>query len=167
MGRNACLLLVLGLVAAGCSATTIGARVLDAETRQPVSGAVILGVWSQLVCRLLCAHEHVGVRETESDGDGRFALERLPSSGYDGEGDGQAITVYKFGYVAWSNLFIFPSSRQREDQGIPREVLLEPFPPGESHRKHMYFIGNAIGGGYGIDAIPRFHRAIQRERNLP
>jgi hypothetical protein len=159
------ILLIVGL-AAGCSATTIVARVLDAETRQPVAGAVVLGVWNRLVCQLLCAHELVGVRETETDGEGRFTLERLPSSGYDGEGGGQAITVYKFGYVAWSNLYVFPSSRLRENQEIPGAILLERFPPGESRGKHVSFINNVIGGGFGDEAMPRFRQALERELTL-
>jgi len=87
--------------------------VLDAETRQPINGAVVLGVWTRVVGFGLCHPKLVGVRETETGPDRRFTLPRLLSSGLDGEGGGEAITIYKFGYVAWSNLFVFPASDLR------------------------------------------------------
>jgi hypothetical protein len=162
--------LIASTVLAGCATGPVRAQVLDAETRRPIAGAVVLGVWTRVVGGpggFSYHHELVGVRETETDADGRFELERLPSSGLDGEGDGQAITVYKFGYLAWSNIFLFRGNL-RQNQRVPREIILERFPPGESHQRHREFINNARGAGmYGIDRIPMFHRAVERERTLP
>lgn len=162
MRRHGWLLILLALIGAGC-ATTIRAQVLDAETRRPIPGAVVLGVWSRVVGFGLTHHELVGVAETATDADGRFELERLGRSGFRRE---EAITVYKFGYVAWSNLYHFPI-RLREDQTIPRDILLGRFPPTESHQRHMGFIDSATAGAYSHEMIPRFSNAIRQELTLP
>jgi hypothetical protein len=167
MTRDVCLTILLAAALCGCATGPIRARVLDAQTRQPIPGAVVLGVWTKVVSGLPYHHDFVGVRETDTDADGRFELERLPSSGLRGEGGGQSITVYKFGYIGWNNLEVFPTSKLREDQNIPSEILLERFPPAESHQQHMFFISNSmLGGMYGLDLIPRFEGAIEQERKL-
>ncbi len=164
------LLTALALVAvlgSGCT-RAIQARVLDAETRQPIPGAVVLGVWTKVEGFAgLYSHKLVGVRETETDADGRFTLDRLESSGLDGEGDGQAITVYKFGYVAWSNLFVFPNSRLRENQRVPADILLERFPEGTSRQRHMSFVNGARRSSmYGQDVMPKFWDALRQELQM-
>ena len=166
-GRLAALLL-LALASVGCARMVQG-RVLDAETRQPIQGAVVVGVWTTLSgLPGLHSHKLVGVRETETDADGQFALERLRSSGLDGEGDGQAIAVYKFGYVAWSNLFVFPPLTIRQDQKVPAEILLLRFPDGLSRQRHLFFIGDATQSamGYGHESIPRLRDALRPELQL-
>ena len=165
----ACRVVLAASLLAGCATGPIRAQVLDAQTRQPIPGAVVLGVWTKVVGWGLYHHELVGVRETETDTEGKFEVERLPSSGLDGEGDGQAITVYKFGYLAWSNIYLFRGNL-REKQKVPREILLERFPPGENHQRHMDFISASTRGGRGLyfrQLIPKFSGAIERERNLP
>ncbi len=161
-------LLLLALAAVGCARTVQG-RVLDAETRQPIRGAVVVGVWTTLSgLPGLHSHKLVGVRETETDAEGRFVLERLRSSGLEGEGDGQAVTVYKFGYIAWSNLYAFPPLGLRQDQNVPREILLRRFPDGLSRERHLRFIGDATVSamGYGHESIPRLRDALRPERQL-
>lgn len=161
-------LLVIALAGVGC-ARTIHGRVLDAETRQPVQGAVVVGVWTTLSgFPGLHSHKLVGVRETETDADGWFALERLSSAGLDGEGDGQAITVYKFGYVAWSNLYAFPPMGTREDQQVPADILLQRFPAGLSHRRHLFFVSDATVAVMrpGDESTPKLQKALGPELEL-
>ena len=154
-------LFVASFVASGC-ATTIQARVLDAETGQPIPGAVVRGIWTKIAGVLgFTHHELVGVRESETDADGRFTLERLPSDGF--EDDGQSILVYRFGYVAWNNLRVFPSRERREKQGVPREILLERFPQSGSHIEHLRFIGSL---GFPRSGPSILFPALQRERDL-
>jgi hypothetical protein len=143
----------------GCAGSIQG-QVLDAQTGQPVAGAVVLGVWTKQAGLPGLSHtELVGVTEVEVDAQGHFTLER-PRVTY-GE---ESVTVYKFGYVAWNNLFIFPTSRRRKDTGVPPQILLEGFPPGESHQRHVSFISNATAAGmYGHERDPRFQNAIDRE----
>jgi len=158
----ACLLITGG----GC-ARTLQARVIDAETRQPVDGAVVVGVWTKVQGIGSYFHSFVGVRETSTDANGRFQLERLESSGLDGEGEGQAITVYKSGYVAWSNIYVAPALELRQDQRIPSQILLEKLPPTYSHRQHLRLIDQAtLSWLYSIDATPRLEEALKRERSL-
>jgi len=157
-------LLLLVLTGAGCAGTLKG-QVLDAQTGQPIEGVVVLGVWTKYAGLPGLQHgELVGVKETETDAEGQFLLETAWSLGTE-----EAVTVYKFGYVAWSNLFIFPTSARRQDTRVPSTVLLERFPPGEGHQRHMMFINNArrASGMYGRDRIPKFWDALQRELDMP
>jgi hypothetical protein len=154
-------LLALALLALGVSgcATTIRARVLDAETRQPIAGAVVRGVWTKLVgVPGLTSHELTGSQETETDADGRFTLDRRPSSD-----DGESVLVYRFGYVAWSNLSTFPARLRRKSHDIPDDILLERFPESESHYEHLLFIGSLEFPGA---ERTRLLRALAREEEL-
>ncbi|PYR17081.1 MAG: hypothetical protein DMF98_27470 [Acidobacteria bacterium] len=105
----------------------------------------------------LCHPKLVGVRETETGPDGRFTLPRLLSSGLDGEGGGEAITIYKFGYVAWGNLFVFPSA-----------IPLKRLPSWASHQRPLSFINGATHARmYGLENVPKFWNAIRPELSMP
>ncbi len=147
----------------GCAGSIQG-QVLDARTGQPVAGAVVLGVWTKQAGLPGLSHtELVGVKEVEVDAQGHFTLER-PGASY-GE---ESVTVYKFGYVAWNNLFSFPTSQRRKDTGVPPQILLEPFPPGESHQKHMDFVSDATRSSLSYKAVkPLFDNALKGERRMP
>jgi hypothetical protein len=154
-------LAVLWLSGAGCSLTgPIHGQVLDARTGQPVPGAIVLGVWTTREgVPGLYATKLVDVREVEVDAQGRFTLER--PLGMILEGD-ESLTVYKFGYLAWNNLFLFPLAR-RKGTGIPETIRLEEFPAGGSSQEHMSFVHLAGSDQYGIERIPKFWKAIQSE----
>jgi len=157
--------LVSALAIAGC-ATTLRGQIVDAQTGQPISGAVILGVWTKGGGLPGLAHtDLVGVREAETDRDGRFELEGV--SGW--LLDEKKITVYKFGYVAWSNQFIFPTFNRREETGVPPQVRLEIFPPGGNHREHMGFIGMATSSSLsaGDFSYVKMRNALDRENKMP
>ncbi len=153
------------LLSGGCTRTIRG-QVLDAQTGKPIAGAVVLGVWTKVAgLPGLNYHKLVGVREVETDAEGRFLLEAAMR--FPGEDD-ESVTVYKFGYVAWNNLFIFPTSERRKDMSIPPVIGLEPFPAGRSHRGHFYFIGDARWSAmYSLQLIPKFDKAVSRELQLP
>ncbi len=122
----------------------------------------MLGVWHKFAgLPGLTHHELVGVEEVETDAEGR--LELHPPKGWYGE-DNESITVYKFGYIAWNNLAIYPNSVRRQDAVIPSRIVLEPFPAGESRARHQSFISNATrGGSYGLERIPKFWKAVEQE----
>ena len=152
---------VLVFTGPGCAGTIQG-QVVDAQTGQPISGAIVLGVWTKVAgLPGLHHHELVGVQEVETDSEGRFILKRAKSIIHE---DDEAVTVYKFGYVAWSNLYIFPTSERRQNTQMPAQIRLEPFPSGQSHQRHMSFINNSRAAGmYGLDSIPKFWDALQHE----
>lgn len=94
-----CWLLVV--LVGGCATLTrigpVTGRVVDAATGQPIAGAVVLGVWTKAGgLPGLPVTKLVDVRETETDGAGRFVLERPDTIVINEE----SVTVYKFGYVA-------------------------------------------------------------------
>ena len=156
-------LFLLLLAGTGCAGTLKG-QVLDAQTGQPIENAVVLGVWSKVAGIPGLHHtEFVAVREAETDTMGRFELEMPRKIGVDEE----AVTVYNPGYVAWSNLFIFPTSERRQDTRVPSKILLEKFPPGQSHRRHVDFIAGATRGRDNPDSTPKFWKAVRPEHFLP
>lgn len=153
-------LFLLILTGTGCAGTIRG-QVLDARTGKPIEGAVVLGVWSKYVGLPGLQHaELVGVKETETDAEGRFALEPPGSFGVAEE----AVTIYRFGYVAWSNLFTFPTSARRQDTSVPSKILLEQFPSSQDRRRHYDFINDARRSSmYSMEKAPKFSNAVRRE----
>jgi hypothetical protein len=68
--------------------------------------------------------------------------------------------------VAWNNEEVFPTFKPRKSTGIPDQILLEVFPPGESHQKHMMFINHIRAGVYGVDSFPKFWKVLQPEKGM-
>jgi hypothetical protein len=154
------------LLGGGCAGIgTIRSQVVDAQTGQPVQGAVVLGVWTKGAGLPGLSHtELVGVREAETDADGRFELEQVRRWLL----DEKSITVYKFGYVAWSNQFIFPSFQRREDTRVPDTIRLDPFPFGGNHQDHMSFVRMATSSSLsaGDPAYVKWRNALERENRM-
>ncbi len=159
--RVMCASIALAALLTGCATGPMRARVLDAETREPIAGAVVLGVWTRVVGIGLSHSEDVGLAESETDGHGRFELEREGTSGVRRD---EAVTVYKFGYIAWSNSLIFPGWQRRDTRQIPEVILLERFPAGLSHRDHLSFIDQATLGRSSSAAARRLGTSLERER---
>jgi hypothetical protein len=146
-------------------AETLKGQVLDAESSKPIAGAVVLGVWTKKSGLPGLHHtELVGVKEAETNEEGWFELEKPPGRFHE---DGEKLTVYKFGYVAWNNLFMFPSSVRRHEARVPSRILLERFPSGQSHQRHLSFINNSTAAGmYGVNSIPKFWSALRSESQM-
>lgn len=156
---------VLVFTGTGCAGTIQG-QVLDAQTGQPIAGAIVLGVWTKVAgLPGLHHHELVGVQEVETDAEGRFMLERPRRIIHE---DGESVTVYKFGYVAWNNLFEFPTSARRKDARVPQKISLERFPQNQSHQRHTNFISNAARSSfYGLNNMPKFWNVFRQEFEMP
>jgi hypothetical protein len=107
--------------------------------------------------------ELVGVREAETDAEGKFTLESL-----EGPTAELRITVYKSAYLAWSSLFTFPPLRRRARPAAATLIRLERRPSDLRAAEHMLFIDIARSAGlYGSDSVPAFQAAIEGERGLP
>ena len=149
------------LIGTGCALTgPIRSQVLDAQTGQPVPGAIALAVWTRREGPPgLRATTLAGYREVEVDDQGRFILERPETLSFSEE----SVTIYKPGYIAWNNLDVFPTLEPRKDTRVPTQILLERFPPAESHVRHRDFIADQTMRVGVSSRAPKFWDAVRRE----
>jgi len=149
------------LIGAGCALTgPIRSQVLDAQTGQPVPGAIALAVWTRREGPPgLRATTLAGYKEVEVDDQGRFILERPEGLSFSEE----SVTVYKPGYIAWNNLDVFPALDRRENVRVPSQIVLERFPSGESHIRHRSFIAIQTMGVGLSGRAPKFYGAARSE----
>lgn len=135
-------------------AGTIQGQVVDAQTGNPIEGAVVLGFW-----------EKQGEQEVETNAHGRFTLD-WPS---DVPEDAGLVIVYKFGYVVWNNYDIFDPRdhssyfQPRPDHRVPTQIILEPFPPDGNRARHVWVLGFFGGGDGNQGRRPKLWNAIQSE----
>ncbi len=138
-------LLFLGLLNAGCvpvgnnpAYPSIDVQVVDAETGEPIEGAVLLAQWTITTFLYESASSNYKVVEKVSDENGRMTVPGVFKFGV----NEPKIVVYKKGYVAWRQDYIFPDYRERSDfkwrDGYVFE--LERFKPEYSHEDHVSFL---------------------------
>ncbi|MBI5099603.1 MAG: carboxypeptidase regulatory-like domain-containing protein [Nitrospirae bacterium] len=138
-----CCALLFISVATGCYAGISG-TVVEAETGTPIEGAVVLVEWTMEKGLPGLSHtESYKVVEVVSDKEGKFKVSGVLNPLV----DPPHVTVYKKGYVAWNNKFIFPDFRKREDfkwaNGI--SIKMELFDKGKyTYNDHTSFISDAI-----------------------
>jgi hypothetical protein len=124
---------------------SISGTVVDAETGKPVEGAVVLVEWTRRVG--IGDYHTVSVRaaETITDKEGKFYVFG-PLHPFV---DPQDVTVYKKGYVAWNNKFIFPDyAHRKQSQDIYDQIRLDEFKSVYSHDKHVSFIRSCIHSAF-------------------
>jgi hypothetical protein len=133
-------ILLLLLLVSGCYLPMSG-RVIDAETKQPIEGAVVLVEWTRT--HGIGEHwtESYKVAEVLSDKDGKV---KLPGCYFPFIGPPD-VTIYKKGYVAWNNRYIFPNSDHRTDfeWGSGYVFKMEKFLSSYSYLDHRLFINRA------------------------
>ena len=160
------LMAVFLLVKSNCYAQ-INGTVVDAETGQPVGGAVVLAEWT--VTRGLPGmsyHEIHKSVEVETGNNGNFYL---PAT-HDPLANPPKVVIYKTGYVAWRNDYIFPAWSKRTDfkyrDGIV--VRLEIFREKYSHLEHIDFIEYGIMSFYELPVteLPKIRMGIKTEKQL-
>ena len=110
MIKEFALLLFLIFFTAGCYGTITG-TVVDAETGKPMEGAVVLVEWTKTKGMGLTYTESYKVIEVVTDKDGKATI----SGVFNPLVDPPDVTVYKKGYVAWNNQYIFPTYKKRKD----------------------------------------------------
>jgi hypothetical protein len=143
------------LLTAGCY-SPISGTVIDAETKQPIEGAVILVEWTKTKGVGLTYTESYKVAETVTDKDGNF---ELPGC-YSPFVNAPDVTVYKKGYVAWSSRNIFPGYEKRTDfkWGSGYVFKMEHFKDTYSYTDHQSFISRAINDTIGWESKKTFIR---------
>lgn len=145
----------------GCHAGMTG-KVIDATTQQPIVGAVVLVEWLKTSGYPFSATKSVKAVEILSDKDGKVELPGI-SDPFVQPPD---ITVYKQGYVAWNNRFIFPPGyTKRTDFALKDGYVfrLERFKPEYTYRDHTSFIYSAMGTG-NIEHKQLLYKAFDWER---
>lgn len=133
------LLIFLTAVIAGCHSRFSG-QVFDAETGRPIERAFVFGQWTVTKgLPGLTYHEISAVTETLTDHNGKFSLSGSmnPFANY------PEVVVYKEGYAAWRNDYIFPSWEKRKSRGGGK-IMLERFKDDYSYFKYSSFLNLAI-----------------------
>ena len=157
---NALVIAICLLAVTGCYATITG-TVVDAETGQPIEGAVVLAEWSITKGLGLTYSKSYEVVEAVTDKEGKITVSGLfnPLVNY------PSLTVYRKGYVAWNNQYIFPDRKRRLDFKWSNGyvVRLEKFRPEYSYDKHTYFIHNIILSGMADDKKQLMIKAYEWE----
>lgn len=159
--KHAIWAIALLLLTSGCYATITG-TVFDAETGEPIEGAVVLVEWTRTKGLGLTYTESYKVIETVSDKEGKVMI----SGTFNPLVNPPEVTVYKKGYVAWNNKFIFPEYNKREDFKWQNNyvVRLEHFKPEYSYDEHVSFIHGSINYGLPGSEKKLMEEAIRREQ---
>lgn len=132
---------ILFLFCAGCTRPITG-KIVDAETGQPIEGAILLVEWTKVHGFGNTYTTSEKVAEEFSDKEGKVKI-----TGYNNPFvQSPDVTVYKPGYVAWNNHWIFPDRRNRTDFEWKGGYVfrLEKFKEGYSFDKHEGFISLCI-----------------------
>ena len=155
---------MLFLAASGCGPIVQGARfpqrpdsvktgsllgpfegqVLDADTRRPISDAVVVCSWAFVRGMGNSSAEATRAMETTSDVDGRYwfpTLRNLPL-GLTTRLSRFSLVVYKKGYAAYRHDRTFSQRRlHRTFAQRNNQVMLSRWSPELSHARHLLFIG--------------------------
>lgn len=150
----------------------ITGKVVDAETSEPIEGAVVLVEWTVTKGLLgMTNTESLKVVEAVTDQEGRFNIDdKVPEPEPDyrlmaiSKVNPPEVTIYKRGYVAWNNEYIFPSYKKREDFKWQTYNLyrLVRFKDEYDLDAHISFIHMAIGYGRGEKIL--LPKAIEEEK---
>jgi hypothetical protein len=142
--------------------------VVDAETGEPIEGAIVLVEWTiQKGLPGLTHTESYKVVDKVTDDKGRVRVYKVLNPLV----EPPRITVYKQGYVAWSNTIIFTGTRKKKRVRIKERtdfewkdgyvIRMERFREGYSYIDHNFFIDRAIRVGFASDKKRRFLKTYQ------
>jgi hypothetical protein len=120
-------------------------QVLESPSGNPIAAALVLGVWSYHRLGALSPPLYSVERSvlTRSDGTYELPAVRLPSQP-DAVLARFTLIVYKAGYLGYRSDFRTDDRTPRHDFAQRRHrVRLERFPAGESHARHLVFLGGS------------------------
>ena len=139
----------------------ISGRVIDAETNQPIEGAVVLVEWTKTIGYGLTRTESYKVIEVLSDKEGHYDLPGC----YSPFVNSPDVLVYKIGYVAWNNKLIFPKYEKRSEyQWRNNDIYkMQKFKSEYSINAHMNFIDDIVLSG-NLEQKKLMIKALQLEK---
>jgi hypothetical protein len=140
----------------------ITCTVIDAETQQPIEGAIVLVEWTKSHGYGLTTTKSFKVSEVISDNSG---IVKLPGIS-DNFVNAPDVTLYKQGYVAWNSNFIFPPGYTKRTDFSWKDgcvFRMARFKPEYTFRDHTSFIYSAMGTGK-IEQKQLLYRAFEWER---
>jgi len=140
---------------------SISGKVIDAETKQPIEGAIVLVEWTKKHGFGDRWTESYKVVEVVSDKDGNVKIDGC----YSPFVEPPDVTVYKKGYVAWSSRNIFPSNEARRDFKWDSGYVfkMEHFKEGYSYDKHENFFSLAINESINSKSKRTIQKAFEWE----
>ena len=122
-------------------------KVVDAETGEPIEGAVIMAEWTTTEgLSGLTSTKSYKVVEVVTGRSGWTWI----SGAYKPSAKLSSLAVYKKGYVAWNKYAIFPDYKNRTNFVwccFYKLFKLKKFKLSYSHNKHVSFIHSAISSG--------------------
>lgn len=143
----------------------IEGTVIDAETKQPIEGAVILVEWTitPMAWLGLPTTYSYKVIETMSDKNGKFGIRSYVLNPIVHK---PFLTIYKKKYVGWNNQYIFPGYKQRADSEWRSKGTyeLEPFSNKLSHNEHESFMHGIANAPY--ERQPLMNEAMKWEEEM-
>jgi len=119
--------------------------VVDSVTGKPVEGAVVYAEWTKTKGIGLTYTELYKITEKITDKNGKFRVFGVFSPFV----NPPTVVIYKRGYVAWRNDYIFPGYERRYDFEWKNTQLikLEHFKRNYSHSKHIFFFRGGLNLG--------------------
>ncbi|MFA4829002.1 MAG: carboxypeptidase-like regulatory domain-containing protein [Thermodesulfovibrionales bacterium] len=156
------LLIIFSL--SSCSYAGMSGPVIDAETGKPIEGAIVLVEWTMTKGIGLTHTDSYKVVEKVTDKSGKFSISGVINP----LADSPHITIYKKGYVAWNNEYIFPDYKKREDfKWVNGYVFrLERFKEGYLYDKHVSFINMTIRSTIAYEKKKKLIEAFDWETEL-
>lgn len=120
--------------------------VVDAETNQPIEGAVAIAIWRRIA--LIGAPFWEGgsevprrIEEVVSDKEGKIFIKGFWPWG-EKKRKNPHLTIYKPGYVCWDQERIFPKGRRTDFDEHHRTVKIEKWKEWYSFDDHDSFVGS-------------------------
>ena len=171
LGLAVLLLTMVPLFASCGMHHNIKGKVIDAQTGEPVEGAVVAIKWIRYKIGppgYPTPKERYGTTENVTDTQGSYTIPYYPIGTH-------FMGVYKSGYVCWSSDTIFNPDGKNEDEMFVRRweevdsgmvVKLEPKTADFPKLKHASFVVQDVGIKLSSSPTPLFNKAIKEERKL-
>ncbi len=145
------------------------ATIIDNETGKPIEGAVAIAIWRKTSTKDRAWFEGgteipSRIEEAVSDKNGNIFIKKfwnwhLLETHY------PRLTVYKFGYVCWDQIFIMGQKEDRKDfNKESRIVRMVKWSKGFSLYLHDSFIQSCTRGEYNLVPTLLFYNAFEEER---